>query len=461
MVATRTGRAPKAPSIPAAAATKQHAIPLGFGVVRRIFLISLLLLSGLFVMFWNLNKGLVLSTKILYDANLDLATDVDGAIVDLDGENDVQGFSTSPNKTRSAGGVDYETKLYSNSSGSSNLTQNPTPGSTTGSQETVDNPSGINDKSILNKTDNNSIHVALIFTTGGASTNCSNETEATAKLAFLESIWDRLVASLQYTLQNRPSWRLSLRFVNDGWRCLNWTRLEQRLILYGSNTTSYTHNNTSSALQSRIQTNYVPNESGKRAGIGQNMQNSYAAIHARNDADYIVNLEDDMICRKRWLITLYEAYVVHKQPHEEVPLIASGYNSVFRRDEKHINTNCTPSCQWKAVVYGPNYFFDNATLQTVVQPAFSLHHRGFGGKRRRPKWVASLDAWDNWILEEYWTVHKSVRSDRILSGMVLVVSPSVLQHVMRRGSMHENNQDVALDFVDSADDNQEAPILRS
>ena len=193
------------------------------------------------------------------------------------------------------------------------------------------------------------------------------------------------------------------------------------------------------------------------------MKCSYAAIQAQNNADYIVNIEDDMICRKKWLIQLHQTFVHHKTSYgnDAVPLIVTGYNSNFTADSiVSVTPKCTPPCLWKRLVYGPNYFLDNVTLQTVIQPAFSPNYQAWGGER--PEWANSLDAWDNWVLDEYYAAHKKLieaDSTVVLPPGVLVVTPSVLQHVEHRGSMHMGNHDVALDFVDSADDEQTRSIV--
>ena len=222
------------------------------------------------------------------------------------------------------------------------------------------------------------------------------------------------------------------------------------------------------------------------------MRDSYASLQKKNLFDYITNIEDDVICHRHWLLELYTIYVRKKRVYgSDMPLLATAYNSNWTTDA--IVTHCVNGggCLWKQKAFGPNYFMDNTTFHAVVRRAFGMDttNRSIpgavkgGGKDNaptaisshpnRPDWLESIDGWDSWVLQEYLDVLRKrildhgrqqqrtqqqktgrVRFKLRLPPGVLVLQPSLLQHVELEGALHYGNSDVAADFVASSDEEE-------
>lgn len=258
-----------------------------------------------------------------------------------------------------------------------------------------------------------------------------------------------------------------MRFVNDGLGdCLNWTAFRNHLFLYNDGNNNTTTTRQGGGVAGRIHVTYISHATSM--GIGPSMKESYLDLAAEDDPiDYITNFEDDILCRRHWLVDLHAAYEHYKRfADNDVPLLASAYNSnrtaVWEDDESNGAAtttnpkNCTRGCVvWKRLIYGVNFFSDAVTFERVILRAFADDYRAYNGQR--PPWAASLRAWDEWIMDEYYE-HLPIEKVVVVGGRrrrrrpraALILSPSLLQHVSKSWSLHAENQEQAKDYVSSS-----------
>ena len=277
--------------------------------------------------------------------------------------------------------------------------------------------SNSNSNTTTNNNTNTNVHLGLVIASGGLQ-SC----QYAEKMELVDIVWEKLLKSFQYALWNRPNWKITVVYINDALPCLNLTSLEEQL-----NQTLH-----ASTIRDRIQ--FWPIRNDNVQGIGKNIQRALDMLYEKEKQqqpiDYFINLDDDMISSRNFILHTYQAYVhnkhkhTHKQKLNHTPLIATAYgsritpttpdkcNATKTKTTTH-HPSCQPFCKWTHLAYGANYFFDRETYVNVVRPAFSQHYKAWNGKR--PKSLQNINTWDNWVLDEYYEVLGAEHSCRYVS----------------------------------------------